>query len=75
MADLSRFRSLSDDEKMLVAIGVLVDGYDACEHLMVHKDNGEELAAVAKSVADLPPPLRMQYLGNVIRTLLESMGS
>jgi hypothetical protein len=70
MPDLSRFRALSYRERALVAIGVLLDGLDAVEHLACDKNRKIALQRAAKDIVALPPDLRMPLLGTVLRESL-----
>ena len=70
MADLSKFRSLSESEQAMVAVAVLLDGHDAVEYLASDKERGTALIRAARDLADLPPELRMPLLGTLLRQLV-----
>ncbi len=73
MASLRRFRKLNLRERALVAIGVLLDGYDASEYLAGDKERQLALAKAAQDLADVSHELRMPLLGSLLRRTLEEL--
>jgi hypothetical protein len=75
MPDLSRFRALSAREQGIVAIAVLLDGYDAAQYLASDKERGNALTRAAKDLAALSPDLRMPLLGTLLRRAVEDVSN
>jgi hypothetical protein len=73
MADTSRFRALSDREKALVAIGVLLDGFDAVEYFGADSERKIALQRASKDLAELSPDLRIPLLGTLLREAISSL--
>lgn len=70
---ISLYRSLSPQEKGLVAIGVLLDGREAGSYLEFDEKNGTTLARIATELSQLEAELRMPLLGTLLRMAVEEM--
>lgn len=73
MRDLSKFRTLSDREKAIVAVAVLLDGRDAVDYLSSDKERHIALCRAAKDLAEIPADLRMPLLGSMLRKVLDDL--
>ena len=73
MPGLSRYRALGTREKALVAVAVLLDGYDAAEYLSCDKERHTALTRAAKDLAELSPELRMPLIGSLLRTAMREL--
>lgn len=73
MADTSRFRALSNKEKALVAIAVLMDGFDAVDYFGADTDRKVALQRASKDLAELSPELRIPLLGTLLRQALSNI--
>ena len=73
MASLRRYRKLTLHEKALVAVGVLLDGYDAVEYLANDKERQGALSKAAQDLASLAPDLRIPLMGSLLRKALEEL--
>ena len=70
MADLTKYRNLTDRERAIVAVAVLLDGHDAGTYLEHDRYRGEELARAADDLSQLPPDLRVPFVGTALRRAL-----
>lgn len=70
-----RFRGLSIPHRAMVAVGVLLDGFDAAEYLQSDKDHHQALSRAARDLAELPPDLRMPLVGSLLRRTLDELQS
>ncbi len=68
---LQRFRALSDHDRILVAIAVLLDGHEASVYLQSDTFGGDALSRAAQELAGLDPEVRMPLLGKLLRTAVE----
>lgn len=73
MSKLGRFMSLSNKERALVAVAVMLDGLDAVELLQSDKDRRQALTRAAADVAGIAPDLRLPLLGTLLRSALEEL--
>lgn len=64
-------RNLSNKEKALVAVAVLLDGAEAAAYLRYDSVRGEVLAREAQKLAEYPLEMRMPFVGTILRTALE----
>ena len=69
--DSQRFRGLSDHNRALVAIAVLLDGNEAGMYFEMDAVNSAGLKRAALELAALSPELRMPLAGTMIREALE----
>ena len=74
MADLTRFRALSERERALVAVAVLLDGHDAPEYLASDKERAAALSRAARDLAEISPEVRMPLVGTLLRRLVSGGG-
>ena len=75
MPNLSRYRALAPRERVMVALGVLLDGHDAAEYLSYDKERHQALSRAAKDVAELAPEVRIPLLGTLIRSSLSELSA
>jgi len=73
MADVWRFRTLSDREQAVVAVAVLLDGHDAEFYLSSDRERASALSKAASDLAALEPELRMPLLGTFLRRALQNL--
>ena len=73
MPSNSKYRGLSSKEKALVAMAVLLDGYDAVQYLVSDKERGAVLSRVAKDLASFALELRMPLSGTLLRSAVEEL--
>ena len=66
------FKALSEESRIIVALAVLIDGYDAIDILKMDKERGAELAQAATEVVRLSPDIRMPLIGTYLRDSLAS---
>ena len=71
--DSVRLRSLSPKLKTLVAVAVLLDGFEGAEYLERDSVNGAGLKKAASDLAAQPPELRMPFVGTALRGALKDM--
>jgi hypothetical protein len=71
--DSQRFRSLSAQDRALVALAVLFDGREAPVYLAYDASNGKGLERAASDLAAQEAEMRMPYLGTLLRRALEEM--
>lgn len=71
--DAQRFRVLSQRQRALVAVAVLLDGREAETFLENDAVNGIALKRAAAELAAQPPDLRMPYVGTMLRNALEEI--
>jgi len=67
------FKALSEESRVIVALAVLIDGYDAIDILKMDKDKGVELAQAASEIVRLSPDIRMPLIGTYLRDSLASL--
>ena len=70
MPDISRFRALSERERAVVAVAVLLDGHDAGLYLESDRERSKALTRAASDLAELAPELRLPLLGTLLRAAL-----
>ena len=75
MAVIEKFMSCSAEEKALLALAVLLDGYDAVDFLMCDAEKGVFLAKIAKDLASIPVEVRVPLLGTVLREVKTELAS
>ena len=73
MSDISNFRKLKADERALVSIAVLLDGFDASDYLSCDADRRIALMRAARELAELPPELRMPLVGTLLRAAVRDL--
>jgi hypothetical protein len=73
MPDTSRFRTLKVRERALVAVAVLLDGYDAAEYLSRDLERAPALMRAAKDLAELSPDLRIPLVGTLLRSAVSEL--
>lgn len=71
--DTQRFRSLSAEQRALVAVAVLLDGREAGMYLENDAVNGAGLKRAALDLAGVAPELRMPLVGTLLRDALEEL--
>lgn len=73
--DTKKFRSLSPEQRALVAVAVLIDGNDAALYLASDDRSGTALRAAAEELAQLELALRLPFAGTQLRLALDELGS
>ena len=58
-------------EQALVAVAVLLDGFEASVFLETDAEKGELMTALASHLASQPPELRLPYVGTLLRRALK----
>jgi len=71
--DTRRFRALSARQRALVAMAVLLDGFEAVSYLETDSQLGEPLGRISTELAQMEPELRMALLGVSLREALEEL--
>ncbi|MBX7137401.1 MAG: hypothetical protein K1X83_05405 [Oligoflexia bacterium] len=69
--DLQRFRALSEKDRALVAVAVLMDGRDAGVYLENDAQSGAVLKRAADDLAAQELELRMTYAATQLRAALK----
>lgn len=75
MGIIERFMKCSAEDKALISLAVLLDGYDAADFLMVDKEKGVFYAKMAKDLAAIPIETRTLLLGTVLRGVRTEISS
>ena len=70
---VSKVHKLPARMKALVAIAVLLDGFEATNYLEGSGESSGELRAAAKELASLAPELRMPLVGTLLRVALKEI--
>lgn len=73
MNKISTFHNLEPKARALVAIGVLLDGFDASFYLEDDLANGAELKSAAESLAGEPIEQRQPFVGTLLRAALAEL--
>lgn len=73
MADTSRFRALSSRERAIVALAVLLDGFDSVDYLGADQERKVALQRAAKDLVELTPELRIPLLGTLLREAISAL--
>lgn len=73
MSEHSALKALSERDRVLVAIAVLIDGREAETYLENDAVNSKALTRAAEHVAAQPPELRMPLLGTTIRSAIKQL--
>lgn len=71
--DTRTFRALTDRQRALVAVAVLLDGREGGVYLQNDEVNGEGLQKAAGELAAQEPDLRMPYVGSLLRKAFEEL--
>lgn len=71
MADLARFRTLSQREQALVAIAVLLDGAASAEFLSFDDSRGSVFSRVCKDLTQIPSEVRLPLMGTLLRKVID----
>ena len=72
---LNSFRELSVRDRVLVLIGVLLDGGDARLYLQNDSVNGKELDSAVNDLIGLEPDLRAPLVGTYLRAAVSELKS
>ena len=67
MGIIEKFMNCNSEDKALLALAVLLDGYDASDFLMGDREKGIFYAKMAKDLASIPVETRVLLLGTVLR--------
>lgn len=65
------FRHLPAHERAVVAVAVLLDGFESVDYLALDRVNGGRLSEAAAGLAGLEPELRMPFVGTLLRRAIE----
>lgn len=65
--------SLSDDEQVLLAIAVLLDGFEAQVYLENDAHKGKVYSEVLQEICSQPVDVRIAYCGTQLRLALERL--
>ena len=67
------FRALSAQNRAVVAVAVLLDGFESVDYLALDRNSGVSLSEAAAGLAALEPELRMPFVGTLLRRALEEL--
>lgn len=73
MADVITFLSIPPREQALVALAVLLDGFDAADYLQCESERRGVLNRAASELARVPLELRLPLAGTLLRRALDSL--
>jgi hypothetical protein len=73
--DISAFHKLGARQRAMVAIAVLLDGFEAASYLESDSEKSDELQSAAMALSNLAPEVRMPLAGSLLRTAIEELTS
>ena len=73
MGIIERFTNCDVEDKALLSLAVLLDGYDAADFLIIIKEKGSFYAKIAKELASIPVETRNLMLGTILREVKKEL--
>jgi hypothetical protein len=67
MGILEKLHKLEKNEKLLIAIAVLVDGEKSAPTLALDKEKGAKHSELAKELLEVQEEIRLPLLGSIVR--------
>lgn len=68
---VDRFIALSTRDRIIVAMSVLLDGFEAIDYLKVRFENRDSLIHAASEILNIPYDVRSPLLGTLLRCAIE----